>query len=120
MSIAPPIFCLRQIEVVVMHDWTLVAIHCDWIGKHAEMRFLDSSSGTRVLVFEGVSTLPLDRSEHWGPSNSVNKVTLNSNADGGGIILGLEMQSGGDIIVSAESCTLDGRIIPIGGPAGIS
>lgn len=100
-----------------MHDWTLVSIYFDWIAKCAEMRFLDSSSSPRVLQFVGVSTLTLDRSEHWGPSNSVNELTLNSNKNGGGIILGLEMQSGGDIIVSADSCTLDGKSISTGGPA---
>ncbi len=92
-----------------MQDWTVVSVNISWMDKTAEMKVLDGASVERVLLFENLRELSVDRTEPWGASSSVNEVKfVNALADSGFVVT-FEMQSGGSIIVSACSCNLDGE-----------
>lgn len=91
-----------------MHDWTLLDISFDWAGGVAELRVLDEYSSERLVRFRGLREIYADRREHWGPSSSINEDSW-MDSDGADVVsLKIEMQSGGVINISAESCEIDG------------
>ncbi len=94
-----------------MHDWMLVSISVEWESATVELALLDASS-QRTLLLKGVRAVSFDRSEPWGPSNSVNAVSVADDPSGRGIVLILELQSGDNVMVSASSCELDGAQYP--------
>lgn len=91
-----------------MHDWTLLDIRVDWAGGLAELRLLDECSSERLILFRGLYEINADRREHWGPSSSINEVSWAERDGARAVYLKIEMQSGGMIYISAESCEIDG------------
>ncbi|WP_181291138.1 hypothetical protein [Caballeronia novacaledonica] len=77
------------------HDWTLIGLSVNWQIGELQIEMLDSSSQRRVWVARNLVSLVLPRQHPWGPSVSINEVSV-SNA-GNGVTAKLEVQSG-DVI----------------------
>lgn len=90
-----------------MHDWTLVAVNLNWNEARLEMSVVDRLSVERCLLFEGVRGVAVERQLPWGPSNSINEVSLLKECEQGVFTVRFEMQSGDEITVTAGSCKLD-------------
>jgi hypothetical protein len=88
-------------ESLPLHDATLVRLTCEW-GEGvctAMLRLWEENtkeSPPYLLRWEGVTDVAMPRLQPWGPSVSVNTVTLE------GKVYQLEMQSGDLIKVTAE------------------
>lgn len=90
-----------------MHDWTLLSAHLDWDRATLEMKVLDNSSAERSLLFEMIREFSVERAQPWGPSESINEVSLLHVFEEGSFTVRIEMQSGDGIHVTAGSCKLD-------------
>ena len=91
-----------------MHDWTIIAIHDDWIAATFDLVLRDADQAERRLQFEAVEHVMLDRSEPWGPSASINEVMAHEDRAEGVARFAFELQSGGAIHITAGAVRLDG------------
>jgi hypothetical protein len=86
-----------------LHDATLVSIEVDWASGQARCLFevwIDGPATLAILV-EGLRLARIPRDHPWGRSVSVNRTSL-SERDGL-VELGIEMQSGDEILLRAET-----------------
>ena len=88
-----------------MHDWTLKAIFVDWVSGNVRLD-LQSAGGGEVLEAVGLRDLRVPRQFAWGRSASVSALVGPNPRPGGLVSVTLEMQSGDEIEVVAESFTL--------------
>ena len=91
-----------------LHDATLRRLELDWVAGELRCRMttgLVPGHPVVTLIAVGVTRLSCPRTFPWGPSESVNTVTVE--AQGGGCLLQIEMQSGDLIEATAESVRLE-------------
>jgi hypothetical protein len=90
-----------------MHDWTLTTIRFDWRSARVTLDLEAPTSNAAELVAEGVHSLRVPRENEWGPSVSVNEVSVESLSTGLRS-LRVEMQSGDVIEIVAEHLSIPG------------
>lgn len=87
-----------------LHDTVLDGIQMDWQAATATLRFLSVEPATQLaLVAKGVRELHIPLNEPWSQSNSVNVAEYVETPSPGEIALRVEMQSGDEITLRAES-----------------
>jgi hypothetical protein len=88
-----------EFENLPLHDSVLETIEYQWDSHQVKISgSLCCKKPTSFnLVFIGVMNLEIPNKKEWGPSNSINEVTLNS-----GGIYEIEMQSGDNIKIKAQ------------------
>jgi hypothetical protein len=84
-----------------LHDATLVAVHLTWADGTCVMMVRHSQLSDCTLTFTGVSNLVLPRTQPWGPSQSINSVSQQSNGQ-----YEIEMQSGDVFRIEASDVKL--------------
>jgi hypothetical protein len=82
-----------------LHDATLLTITVDWAEGTASVR-LHPYSGMVTIEASGLSHLDIPRRHPWGPSVSVNEVTLVDRT------LRVEMQSGDTLVIEADEVVM--------------
>jgi hypothetical protein len=87
---------------VIVHDWTLLFIEADWRSGEAQLT-VESPAGCCVIKALGLSELWIPRVQPWGASVSINTVDGPSLQPDGRMRLGIEMQSGDQIKIVADS-----------------
>lgn len=61
-----------------MHDWTFLDIKYCWLEKKCVLRFKNRNSEIEEVCGNGVTLLNIPHQEEWGPSVSVNEITLST------------------------------------------
>jgi hypothetical protein len=89
----------RTLQVVDLHDATLVGITLDWAAGHLTVA-LRTATGPAAIRASGVSGVEVPRHQPWGPSASVNEVRLGDER------LEIAMQSGDQIVIEAQELEL--------------
>lgn len=86
----------------MLHDATLVTITITWAHRHGQLLLASSTNpnGHVLVVIGGLRAFQMTQDYPWGPSVSINEVTVKTVV--GGIRLCIEMQSGDMIQVTAE------------------
>lgn len=86
-----------------LHDATLKSIAFDWPTATIRLSFQTGIDISDVLtvVAQDVTDLRCPRVLPWGPSNSVNEVTLDPQQG----LLAIEMQSGDVIQIACRNCS---------------
>jgi hypothetical protein len=78
------------------HDCTLLGLTLDWGAKSAVFD-LRGPKGAQKLAVRGLRQIELTRDDPWGPSASVNKVTVVPSGDDAALRVVIEIQSGDEI-----------------------
>lgn len=86
-----------------MHDWTLIAVHFDWLSGIATLDLRTFPSQAKAILAKNVYTIHVPRLQNWGPSSSINEVMGPAAYPGNKQILKIEMQSG-DVIEIIADC----------------
>ena len=90
-----------MVDELSLHDATLKGIHFAWTDGRCTIELDTVNSGTRELVFSGVTEFRITRLLPWGPSASINSVRqTEENA------FEVELQSGDVLLVKASSWQL--------------
>ncbi|HEX3673325.1 MAG TPA: hypothetical protein VHU87_03560 [Rhizomicrobium sp.] len=85
-----------------LHDWELHSVKLDW--KSGETRFdISWVDEHHVLVAKGTQSLHLSREFSWGPTNWIMGANEPIKTAEGQFLLKIEMQSGDNIEIVAES-----------------
>jgi len=90
-----------------MHDWTLLTVQLDWESAKAELRVRDATSQERAVWIEGVRALWTEKSQPWGPSNSINEVLLQREAADGLLAVTIQLHSGDAIHLRAHAFEIE-------------
>lgn len=80
-----------QVRVLQMHDATLTTLEVDWAAGMLRVNFKQDKLNTTIAA-TGLTLLSLPREYPWGPSASVNGITVQKTDDG--VLIKIEMQSG--------------------------
>ena len=88
------------------HDWTLTRIAFDWKASRVTIELEDTTLTHQNLIAEGASDLHIPKLCDWGPSISINEVSITKNHQSTGETLLIEMQTGDAIRVIAEKIIL--------------
>lgn len=75
-----------------LHDAVLSTIEINWVERVATLSFR-RADGLVMAVVRSCLSVVAPRHEPWGPSSSVNEVSVSSPGDGRAL-LNIEMQSG--------------------------
>jgi hypothetical protein len=86
---------LAELEKLPLHDATLKSVEVLW-GEARCRLFLELAAGSHLLEFRGVTRVEIPQEAPWGPSVSVNGISVQ------GGVAAIEMQSGDTIEVSAS------------------
>jgi hypothetical protein len=80
-----------------LHEKTLTQVELDWIKGAICINLISDYTHEKIqIVGNGLTSFSCDRKFPWGPSDLVNEVKIEQNADEA--ILTIEMQSG-DLII---------------------
>ena len=86
---------LAELERLRLHDATLRSVEVLWAEARCRL-FLELAAGNHILEFRGVTRVEIPHEAAWGPSESVNGISVQ------GGVAAIEMQSGDTIKVSAS------------------
>lgn len=89
-----------------LHDATMRRLSVDWAAAELtiELVAVGSPPAAAKVVLGGLTELLCPRREPWGPSVSVNQLTVTDTS--GGVRLVIEMQSGDLIEATAGTCSI--------------
>jgi len=94
-----------------LHDSVLEGIEVDWGAATATVRLglVGDPPPDVALVLSGLREVHVQRNEPWGPSEFVESAEYLDEAAHGELVLRLEMQSGDEITLRAESLEIAWR-----------
>jgi hypothetical protein len=86
-----------------LHDATLVAVVVDWPAGTAAVEVEVVGGRKHTLHASGLRRLTIPREQPWGPSVSINRADLTARSEAAGALFQIEMQSGDQIEIDADS-----------------
>lgn len=90
-----------MIDGIDLHDATLIAVRFNWEDGTCVAHLAHGTLGSCVLTFSAVSHLTLPRKQSWGPSISINSLSVPGSGQ-----YEIEMQSGDLIKIEATGVKL--------------
>ena len=90
-----------------LHDWTLDHLVFDWCDGRLRLILREFSTlDGWVLIAEGVKDLRVPRRLEWGFSRAINSSEGPLEVESGDLVMRIEVQSGDEIEIEAESIEL--------------
>jgi hypothetical protein len=93
----------RAIDEVDFHDATLLAVRVDWTDGCCVVDVKHGNLGPCSLVFSALTQLTLPRKQSWGPSGSIDELSVQGKGR-----YEIRMQSGDTIGIDANAATFSG------------
>lgn len=90
-----------------LHDWTLERLVFDWCDGRLRLTLGEFSTfDAWEIIAEGVKELRVPRRLDWGFSEAINSSEGPLEIEGGDLVMRIEVQSGDQIEIEAESIEL--------------